>query len=114
MICCSCQIINNDALEKKIEDVQLEHNTETMPLENEMDSKKCPEKKSFECEIANYQQKQGLKMHKLSVHDGKKPFKCEVCDYSCSQKGHLNRHIASVHEGMKPFKCEKCLFYTKK
>ena len=23
-----------------------------------------------------------------SVHQGKKPFKCSMCDYKCSQKGH--------------------------
>ena len=43
-----------------------------------------------------------------SVHEGKKPFKCESCDYSCSLKGHLNQHVASVHEGKKPFKCKTC------
>ena len=35
-------------------------------------------------------------------------FKCEVCDYSCSQKGDLKKHVISVHEGKKPFKCEVC------
>ena len=36
-----------------------------------------------------------------SVHEGKKPFKC---DHSVSQKGDLKVHIKSVHEEKKPFK----------
>ena len=36
-----------------------------------------------------------------SIHEGKKPFKCSICDYSCSEN--LNRHISSVHEVKKPF-----------
>ena len=43
-------------------------------LENEMDLEKITEKQSIQCEIcqASYQTKQGLKRHKLSVHDGSK------------------------------------------
>jgi hypothetical protein len=43
-----------------------------------------------------------------SVHEGKKPFKCEVCDYSCSQKSIMKSHVVSAHEGKKPFKCNIC------
>ena len=46
--------------------------------------------------------------HITSGHEGKKPFECDTCDYSCSRKSHMNRHIASVHEGKKPFKCDIC------
>ena len=45
-------------------------------------------------------------LKKASVREGKKPFKCENCDYSCSLKVKLNQHVASVHEGKQPFKCE--------
>ena len=34
---------------------------------------------------------------------GKKPFQCDICDYSCSQKRDLNKHVASVHEEKKGF-----------
>ena len=37
-------------------------------------------------------------MHITSVHEGKKPFKCSICDYKCSQKGQLTKHISSNHE----------------
>ena len=46
--------------------------------------------------------------HVASVHDNKKPFKCEICDYRCSQKGDLSKHFTAVHEKKKPFKCEIC------
>ena len=39
----------------------------------------------------------------MSIYEGKKPFKCDFCDYSCSQKMDVNKHIAAVHEGKKPF-----------
>ena len=34
----------------------------------------------------------------LNKPEGKKIFKCDICDYSCSQKGKVKKHIASVHE----------------
>ena len=34
-----------------------------------------------------------------SVHEGKKPFKCESCDYYCDQKYDLQHHVATVHKG---------------
>ena len=43
-------------------------------------------------------------MHIVSVHEGKKPFKCDMCDANLKQQG----HIASVHENKKPFRCEIC------
>ena len=44
-----------------------------------------------------------LKGHIESVHEGKKLFKCKICDSSFTQKRYMNRHIESVHEGKKPF-----------
>ena len=32
-----------------------------------------------------------------SDHEGKKPFKCEICDYSFSRKSAMKTHVASVH-----------------
>ena len=56
--------------------------------------------------------KYDLNKHVESVHERKKPFKCNnICDYSCSQKGHLKPHVASVHEVKKPFKCN--IYYCK-
>ena len=44
-----------------------------------------------------------LKRHIESVHEGKKHFKCKICDASFSQKVNMNEHIALVHEGNEPF-----------
>ena len=43
-----------------------------------------------------------------SVHDGKKPFKCESCDNSFHLKENLQEHVTTVHEGKMPFKCDLC------
>ena len=45
-----------------------------------------------------------------SVHEGIKPFKCDICDYYCSQKSDMNTYVVSVHEGKKPFKCGICKY----
>ena len=42
-----------------------------------------------------------MKTHAASVHEGKKPFKCDICDYRCSLKGSMKTHVSSVHEGKK-------------
>ena len=42
-----------------------------------------------------------MKNHVASVHEGKKPFKCESCDYRFAQKSDMKRHVALVHEGKK-------------
>ena len=55
-----------------------------------------------------------MKRHIESVHEGKKPFKCETCEYTYSQKSHLNQHVAKVHEGKKPFKCQICDYPLKR
>ena len=44
-----------------------------------------------------------MKIHVASVHEGKKQFKCDICDYSCSRKGDMKTHVASVHEGKNRF-----------
>ena len=46
-----------------------------------------------------------MKIHVATVHEGKKPFKCEVCDYKWYQKSSLENNVASVHTGNKPFTC---------
>ena len=43
-----------------------------------------------------------MKTHVASVHEGKKPFKCDMCDYSFSLKNTMKRHVMTVHGGKKP------------
>ena len=42
--------------------------------------------------------KQAIKQHVLSLHEEKKPFKCEVCDYIFTRKGDLKKHFGEVHQ----------------
>ena len=62
-------------------------------------------KKPFKCDIcdANFTQKPNLKQHIESDNEGKKPFKCDMCDTSFVFKHYLQGHIASIHENRKPF-----------
>ena len=46
--------------------------------------------------------------HIAIIHEGKTPFKCDICSTSFGYKFHLNKHIARVHEGRNEFKCEMC------
>ena len=43
-------------------------------------------------------------MHIASVHEEKKPFKCEICDKGFSQKHNMKIHVESVHKKKKTFK----------
>jgi len=49
-----------------------------------------------------------LKQHIASVHEKKKPIKCELYNYSCAIAGTLNKHIAAIIERKNPFKCDLC------
>ena len=42
----------------------------------------------------------------FSIHEGQKPFKCDICDESFTSKYCLKRHTASIHEGKKPLQCD--------
>ena len=52
--------------------------------------------------------KSNFKTHIASVHEGKKPFKCHVCDAKFSNKPNMKRHVAYVHENNKSYKCDMC------
>ena len=57
------------------------------------------EKKPYKCDICDksFSLKSILQTHIGSVHKKKNPFKCEICDYRCSQKGDLKKHRNSIH-----------------
>ena len=47
---------------------------------------------------AAFSPRRNLNRHIESVHEGKKSFKCNVCDTAFSEKSNLNGHIESVHD----------------
>ena len=51
---------------------------------------------------STFTHKSSLKNHIATVHEGKKPLKC---DY---KKCGLNRHILAIHEGKVLYKCQIC------
>ena len=53
------------------------------------------------CDAAFYQ-KVHLKRHVTAIHEGRKPFKCNICVDSFGSK----RSLDLVHDGQKPFKCD--------
>ena len=53
---------------------------------------------------SSFAEKGTLKVHKASVHEGKKPFHCNTCVASLAQNSNLNRNVTSVHEEKKLIK----------
>ena len=47
-----------------------------------------------------------LNRHVTTFHEGKKQFKCDICNANFGQKGNLDTHVATVHERKKQFKCD--------
>ena len=72
-------------------------------------------KKPFVCNACgtSFTQKATLNRH-MSKHTGLKPFLCDLCNKSFSQKSDIARHI-STHTNEKPFTCSICMksFYSK-
>ena len=90
---------------KEIIDIKKEPTCSTL-MENSDETRSTSvqeKKKPFKCDMCDYSfsEKGSLKRHIASVHEGKKPFKCDVCSYSASERANLKRHIESVHEGIK-------------
>uniref|UniRef100_A0A1A8IJA6 C2H2-type domain-containing protein n=1 Tax=Nothobranchius kuhntae TaxID=321403 RepID=A0A1A8IJA6_NOTKU len=69
----------------------------------------CDERqKPYSCDVCrrSFSQKTSLNTH-MRIHTGQKPYSCDVCERSFNQKTHLNRHML-VHTGQKPFCCDVC------
>jgi hypothetical protein len=64
--------------------------------------------KPYKCDqcTKSFSDKYNLVRH-IQVHTVHKPYQCEQCTKSFSQKGNLVTHIR-VHTGDKPYTCEQC------
>ena len=58
--------------------------------------------------LQSYSHKGDMNRHVASVHEGKRPLKCEFCDNTFSRQSNLIYHVSSVHEDKKLYNCEFC------
>ena len=65
-------------------------------------------KRPYKCDHCDYaaSEKRNLERH-IRTHTGEKPYKCHHCDYAAIQKGDLECHMWT-HTGEKPYKCQNC------
>ena len=60
----------------------------------------------------SFASKTHLNRHIESVHEGKRPFMCNICDTNFALKCNMKRHISSVHEWKKHLKWHRYSTYT--
>ena len=63
-------------------------------------------KKAFKCSICDkiFPQKFHMERHKVVDHDNKKTFKSKICDKRLALNSNMSKNMASVHEGKKEVK----------
>ena len=60
-----------------------------------------------------FSQKTHLNGHIRVVHDGKRPYKCTLCNNTFTQSSHMKTHIKRVHLKSESYQCTICeQFYT--
>ena len=62
--------------------------------------------KPFKCSFCDhtFSNKSNMAVHIRAIHN-EQSFKCPLCGYNFKS---LEKHISSVHDGIKPFKCDIC------
>ena len=67
-------------------------------------------KKPFKCNLCEKKFIGNCDLVRITtaVHKGKKPFKCDHCCEESVRNFYLDGHTTTIHEGKKPFKCNIC------
>ena len=52
------------------------------------------------CNSSDYNSslKSYIKKHVTTIYEGKKSFKCDICEFTCNYKSSMKRHVASRHK----------------
>ena len=53
-----------------------------------------------------------LRTHKATVHEGVRPYPCDLCQYSATTSGDLTKHKRAIHQGIR-YACQYCEYNGK-
>ena len=56
---------------------------------------------------ASFSYKQRLETHISSIHEGKKPYECPICNEKYAHRGGMVKHIAAEHKKI-TYDCKIC------
>lgn len=70
--------------------------------------------RSHVCQLCGWKTKwrRNLRMHHYMVHEDKRPFRCDICSFTCKRNTDLKQHMVR-HSDYKPLKCQVCGFRVK-
>jgi len=65
--------------------------------------------KTLQCSLcpATFHVSSGLKNHIMRIHEGIKPYECEICQHRSSDRSDHNKHM-KTHSDAKPYPCDQC------
>ena len=95
--------------------VKTEENVKCQIITKQFTLNNTEKEKTFQCENCNagFVEKNALSAHFEDVQ--KNPLQCSICHAVFTRRGSLKNHKVTVHEGNKPYQCATCkrCFVTK-